>query len=60
MKYRDFFTKYSFLWKYLQYTVNLTVMNCKRLRFCNRFTVDFTVVGGQIGWPYFTVFFFFF
>ena len=33
------------------------MINCKKLRFYNRFTVDFTVVGGQIGCPYFTVFF---
>ena len=37
------------------------MINCKKFRFYNRFTVDFTVVGGQIGCPYFfTVFFFFF
>ena len=34
------------------------MINCKKLRFYNRFTVDFTVVGGQICCPYFTVFFF--
>ena len=31
------------------------MINCKKLRFYNRFTVDFTVVGRQIGCPYFTV-----
>ena len=36
------------------------MINCKKLRFYNRFTVDFTVVGGQIGCPYFTVIFFFY
>ena len=34
------------------------MINCKKLRFYNRFTVDFTVVGGQIGCPYFMVIFF--
>ena len=38
----------------------MTVINCKMLRFYNRFTVDFTVVGGQIGCPYFTFWVFFF
>ena len=37
----------------------MTVINCKKLRFYNRFKVDFTIVGGQIGCPYFTVLFFF-
>ena len=50
-------TKYRFFFKYLQYIVNFSVINCKKLRFYNRFTIDFTVVGGQIGCPYFTVFF---
>ena len=35
------------------------MINCKKLRFYNGFTVDFTVVGGQIGCPYFTIFFFY-
>ena len=34
------------------------MINYKKLRFYNRFMVDFTVVGGQIGCPYFTVIFF--
>ena len=52
--------KIQLLETYLQYTVNLTVINCKKFRFNKRFTVDFTVglVGGQIGCPYFTVIFF--
>ena len=33
------------------------MINCKKLRVYNRFTVDFKVVGGQIGCPYFTVIF---
>ena len=33
------------------------MINCKKLIFYNRFTVDFTVVGEQIGCPYFTVIF---
>ena len=37
---------------HLQYTVNLTVINCKKVY---GITVDFTVVGGQIGCPCLTV-----
>ena len=38
----------------------MTVINCKKLRFYNGFTVVFTVAGGQIGCPYFTVLFFYY
>ena len=40
----------------MQYTVNLTVINCKKL---DRFTVDFYSSWGQIGCPYFTVIIFY-
>ena len=45
-----FLNKIQLFVKYLQYTANLTVINCKK---ANGITADFTVVGGADWMPVF-------